>query len=535
MNYPLSIRHCCWLLLAWSLGLGVVASAGEFEDRLAAWQNKGPRPTPVSRVQYQANPQFDPLENAQGMPATEMPSPANPLPGNQPAPSNLQGGNPQGGNPQGGNPAAPVHISPHSYGNGPVLPPGMPFGSYGCNSCGTMGGTGCGLLCGGGCPYLGFFNCNNCSGSCLGPGGGSGFGPGCGCGACGDCGFGGPLYWTKLDLLLYWRQGSDYPPLATTDPSTEDPSTAGILPGAQILFGNGRETSQLQAGMRIDFGTWLDQGQCVGIGDRFFFLGKDKASAHANSNSSPVLAIPFFNADIAANDALLVSYPGLRQGSASVTSSNEVLGNDLYAKFLMCRTNSGRIDFITGFQFSMINDYLRMQGRTSLLQADGNIPVGTTTRVFDQFDTRNQFYGGILGFAIQHNYCCWTVGTQLQAALGNMHQIARANGSTTIAVPGQNPLTTQGGLFTTGTNIGQISNNAFCVVPQADVTLGYQVNPALKLTFGYSFLYWSNVARAGNQIDPNIGRDPGATQPQLTFHKSDFWVQGLNFGAALDF
>jgi hypothetical protein len=59
---------------------------------------------------------------------------------------------------------------------------------------------------------------------------------------------------------------------------------------------------------------------------------------------------------------------------------------------------------------------------------------------------------------------------------------------------------------------------------------------------GYSFLYWSNVWRAGDQIDrvvdvtqiPNFAppdvQPTGFARPGVPFRTSDFWAQGLNFG-----
>ena len=39
-----------------------------------------------------------------------------------------------------------------------------------------------------------------------------------------------------MDVLLWWREGRDLPPLVTTDPTSEDSTTAGVLPDATILL-----------------------------------------------------------------------------------------------------------------------------------------------------------------------------------------------------------------------------------------------------------------------------------------------------------
>jgi hypothetical protein len=70
--------------------------------------------------------------------------------------------------------------------------------------------------------------------------------------------------------------------------------------------------------------------------------------------------------------------------------------------------------------------------------------------------------------------------------------------------------------------------------------------PQVRISVGYEFLYWSSVARPGNDIDSNINaaqvpRDPrfgnglGDPRPAFQFHQSDFWAQGVNFGVLVQY
>jgi hypothetical protein len=50
-------------------------------------------------------------------------------------------------------------------------------------------------------------------------------------------------------------------------------------------------------------------------------------------------------------------------------------------------------------------------------------------------------------------------------------------------------------------------------------------------------MYWSRIARPGDQIDMNVnptqfqnGHLTGVPAPQFRFITSDFWEQGLNIG-----
>jgi hypothetical protein len=89
-------------------------------------------------------------------------------------------------------------------------------------------------------------------------------------------------------------------------------------------------------------------------------------------------------------------------------------------------------------------------------------------------------------------------------------------------------------------NIGNYSRNTFGVVPELAGNIGYAITPRLRLICGYTFIYWSSVARAGSQIDtdvnstllPNSPNPPSGDlrHPQFVFHEAPFWAQGISAG-----
>jgi hypothetical protein len=80
-------------------------------------------------------------------------------------------------------------------------------------------------------------------------------------------------------------------------------------------------------------------------------------------------------------------------------------------------------------------------------------------------------------------------------------------------------------------NAGRFSRNVFGVVPEAKVNLTYEFNQHVRLGVGYTFLYWHDVLRPGDAIDPTIDLgNPPETRPQFTFNRGSYWVQGLNLG-----
>ena len=118
-----------------------------------------------------------------------------------------------------------------------------------------------------------------------------------------------------------------------------------------------------------------------------------------------------------------------------------------------------------------------------------------------------------------------------------MNVTSIVNGSTTIAPTGGGAGTvTPGGLFAQPTNIGTITHNHFCYVPELNANLLYNINSNWRAMVGYTFIYWNQVVLAGNQIDRNV--DPsqfaggplvGPATPQARFSRTDFWVQGSSW------
>ncbi len=71
------------------------------------------------------------------------------------------------------------------------------------------------------------------------------------------------------------------------------------------------------------------------------------------------------------------------------------------------------------------------------------------------------------------------------------------------------------------------------------MTLGYRLAKRLWARCGYSFIFWSKVARAGDQIDPTVNPNllppeavpfTGPDRPAFAFRDTSFWAQGVNLG-----
>jgi hypothetical protein len=80
------------------------------------------------------------------------------------------------------------------------------------------------------------------------------------------------------------------------------------------------------------------------------------------------------------------------------------------------------------------------------------------------------------------------------------------------------------------------------MIPELGINLGYDLTPRLRATVGYSLIYWSHVARAGDQVNTDLNPNEfqstswtGAAIPRETFVVNDYWIQGLNVGLDLTF
>jgi hypothetical protein len=346
--------------------------------------------------------------------------------------------------------------------------------------------------------------------------------------------------WASADYLLWWIKDSRFPPLVTASPA----GSAGILgrPGTVVLFGGSDTDNELRMGGRFTAGFWLNECHTIGLEGSFFFLGSrsvDFTAAGSNTLTPTVVARPFFNVVTGAEDSELV--PGLIKTSSS--SRLQGAEGNVLANILCCSSCCGcgglRVDLIGGFRYLELDEGLGIG--ENLTPAPG-LPVigGTVINLFDEFDTHNRFYGGQLGVRAEASRGPMFVNLTSKIALGETEATIDINGRTQITPPGGTTFVGTGGLFALPTNIGHFHRNEFAVVPEVGVNVGYQFSDHLRAYVGYTFLYWSDVFRPGDQIDrsinptqlPNAGGSvlTGPARPLPLLRDTDFWAQGINLG-----
>jgi len=358
----------------------------------------------------------------------------------------------------------------------------------------------------------------------------------CLCGLCGRI-------WVKTEYLMWWPRGAWTPPLLTTGTT----ASGGVLgqPGTSLLVGDEEFNHALGNGGRLDLGIWLDRGQNFAVEAIYFALGERAEQLAYPGTGTTILARPFFNADHVSsttglydggqNDALVLNGTG-STGSFLARSSSDLQGGEILMRWAVLHSPAYRIDMLAGYRALHLDDHLGISDTTTL-NATGDKDASN-----DEFDTRNYFNGLELGMKIEQHVGRWSLESLMKLGVGDTHSRVLIDGSTvtTAGTTDAAPVSHTGGLLALPSNMGLYGSDRFSVAPELGVTLGCDLTCKLRATVGYTFLFWSGVARPGDQIDtvingdqippPNPLRTTPTPQPNFVLHTTDYWAQGLNFG-----
>jgi len=343
--------------------------------------------------------------------------------------------------------------------------------------------------------------------------------------------------WAGLEYLVWYREGRFFPALVTTTPN------AGVLPQATVLFGGGDLQEPARPGGRLNVGHWFDDGHCLGLGGSLVLLGDSTVGMSLNSSELRFFARPFYDAsnnDTSTAQAISsnLSNP-TTLGRLDLQTGSEFLAADVYVRCLLWRTRGVRLDLLGGYQFARIAENLVINTFTQT-QPD-NLP---SLAVQDVFATQNEYNAGHVGLLGDYRRGQWGLELLARFGFGNMRQTVSINGSTTTVDANGGTSTRASGLLAQLTNSGVYTQDTFSFMNDAGVKLAYYPTERLKLTVGYSLMYWSSVVRPGQEIDLSVdsrlftGNVTGGatpTHPAFAFDPTHFVVHGLTAGLELRF
>jgi hypothetical protein len=344
-------------------------------------------------------------------------------------------------------------------------------------------------------------------------------------------------FWMDTDLLFWVARGTATPALLTSSPVGTSAAQAGVIgqSGTQVVQGGSELDSSLRTGVRLELGGWLNADHTVALETVYLSLGHSTADYDATSGGIPLLARPYFNTATGANSAILIAYPGQSSADFQTHVDSDFQSFEFLWRRMLASSDVGRLDLLFGYRYQQLDEQLSVNDDFTATGTGGRATVGTTSATHDEFDTRDDFNGLELGVASQVHYNRWSLDNSLKLAVGDVYSVAAIGGSRVIDVPGSATVTDNHG-FLALPNLGIYRRDNLSIVPEISTSLGWQITSSLKMKLGYTFSYWTNVARPGEEITTTslnpaqISSVNATTGGPFHVHTTDYWAQGGNLG-----
>jgi Putative beta barrel porin-7 (BBP7) len=374
----------------------------------------------------------------------------------------------------------------------------------------------------------------------------------------------GPYLWFNADYLFWWVKNGPMPqPLVVTGPVTDE------IPGAldqlntTVLYGGQSIQYNPFSGARGSLGLWGGPEHRFGFEMGGFIL-EQKSTHYAGSGGAtgnPFLARPFINAQTGFENVFFVSQnfddpdrTALMTGRINISNTSRMWSWETNGLWNVWRGSWATANLIGGFRsvglrerFNVIETLENLESGGGVLFAGASVDPGNTVTTFDKFDAENTFYGAQLGarFLLQHGR--FSLNVSGKAALGVVQQLMVVDGGTVVrsgikGSDGRGLVTgvAPGGILAQATNIGRHFQNKLAVVPEGAADFCFDVTDRLVVKLGYTFVYWSSVARPGDQIDRTINPamvptdigygTGGPARPAYPYKTTSVWTQGVNLG-----
>jgi hypothetical protein len=370
-------------------------------------------------------------------------------------------------------------------------------------------------------------------------------------------------FWVNADYMLATLRGTQTPPLITTSPNNIARANAGVVgTNSDIVFGGGNLDTNSQSGVRVFLGTWFPSNNHRGFEIGGFVLGQRTVNGGAfgtGATDSIAVGRPFIETNTGVETAALSAFKSDANGQGGLAgSSTASLSTNMWGAEANFLTRDDFSEFfhltlLAGVRYAQLEQQIDAQD-FSTPQAGATIPFAgqiavtnpNSVRVIDSFQVRNQLIGGQIGARGTMDLGRFELGASGKLALGANYQTLNINGSSQVlASNGQILFNSPGGLLANSSNIGSYNRTNASIIPELELKLGYRFTNFFTAYIAYSFLYWDNVALAGNQIPRNVdltrvptsatfNQNVGALSGAPIFH-SEFYMNTIFVGGSLKY
>jgi len=338
----------------------------------------------------------------------------------------------------------------------------------------------------------------------------------------------GHLYF-GMDILGWSTKGVHAPALVTSNGAT--------------AFGDAFLQNELRPGGRLTIGWWFDPNQQSGVEFQYFELDGQNLHFSASSGAGgPTLQRPIIDAATGLPGGVLISNGGSQTGDISIAGNLQLTSTGILYRKLFWSNDYARLDYLAGYRHTHLFDSLGTVEHLTVNAATGGFPANSTITRSDNFRAVNQFDGADLGVRGWWSRNGTLAVTSLaKVALGATNRTVLIEGRTTRRTLGAAQTPIGGGVLALPSNAGAFPQQDFGVVGELGLGLEWQPICFWKFSLGYTWFYWSDVARAINQIDTTVATQqmaptgqPG-TQPAFHMHTTSFWAQGITAGIQYQF
>jgi hypothetical protein len=348
-----------------------------------------------------------------------------------------------------------------------------------------------------------------------------------------------PHFWGSAQYEILWPSNAGSPSLVdripaqfvTTGNSVSASNRASLFPNSRELRYQALNALKFNAGYRFSQESAID-------GSYFSTESGTKKGVYSGNGNvgTDGISRPYIQAGTGNVVSLYSVLPGSYGGFVSATTRFEASGGDINYRRDTYHFFVDRTEFLAGFRYFNMNESVVIEDRSNLASA--------TFLTRDEFRTRNNFYGGQVGFHSRFYGPVWSIDFINKFAMGGVNQEVQAIGSNTI-INSTGASVESGGLYARGANLGTFERTRFAVTNETEMMVGYAVSQNVRLHIGYRGLWTSSVVRATEAIDSTVNdsqvrfiaqqAQSNLNRPAFAWRASDLYIHGITFGATIGY